>query len=81
MGDHRFLARYFGSAGAAAVDEESRTEATVAEFKQAAGSHHGAELIKILNVATVLVNGQVASNDQEIPSDAKVDVLPPFAGG
>lgn len=81
MGDHSFAARYFGSAGTAAIDEESRTELTVAQFKHAAGSDHGTELIKILKVATILVNGQAAGDGQEIPSGATVDVLPPFAGG
>lgn len=82
MSNQNFTARYFGSAGAAAVNQETRTETTVAEFKRAAGSHHGPELVKILEVASILVNGQATQNDDlVIPIGATIDVLPPFAGG
>ena len=78
-----FTARYYGSASAAATDSEDRSERTVLEFLTAAEADHGAELAKILKVASVLINGEAADliGDAEIPEGATVDVLPPFAGG
>lgn len=77
-----FTAHYYGSAAAAATSSEPRTERTVAEFKAAAVVDHGPALAKILAVASILLNGQVAADDAvAIPAAATVDVLPPFAGG
>lgn len=76
-----FTARYYGSAGAAAVESEERFEPTVAEFKEAAIVDHGTQLAKILEVASILVDGVAMTDEGEIPANATVDVLPPFAGG
>lgn len=77
-----YSVHYYGSASEAATDQESRDESTVSEFKTAAIADHGDELARILTVASILINGQHAvSDNQVIPVDATVDVLPPFAGG
>lgn len=76
-----FTARYYGSAGAVAVESEERSELTVAEFKRAAIVDYGVELAKILEVASVLVDGMASTDEAEIPTNSTVDVLPPFAGG
>ena len=39
------------------------------------------ELVAVMRVAALLVDGQPAGDTTKIPADAFVDVLPPFAGG
>lgn len=78
------VVRYFAAARAAAGTAEEtlpggRTlDALVAELTD----RHGAQLGKVLGLASFLVDG-VACHDREalLPPGATIDVLPPFAGG
>jgi molybdopterin synthase sulfur carrier subunit len=72
------LIRYFAGARAAAgVSEEKLPIATVADLVD-----QRPELGRVLTACSFLVDG-VAWHDRSatLPSDAIVDVLPPFAGG
>ena len=71
--------RYFAGAKAAAgVDSEVCSEDTLAAIIQARTAKHGPKLGQILGACSFLVDGTVT---KELPADATVDVLPPFAGG
>jgi molybdopterin synthase sulfur carrier subunit len=72
------LVRYFAGARAAAgVAEEKLVISTVADLVT-----ERPELQRVLTACSFLVDG-VAWHDRSatLPSDAIVDVLPPFAGG
>jgi molybdopterin synthase sulfur carrier subunit len=72
------LIRYFAGARAAAgVSEEKLPITTVADLVS-----QRPELGRVLTACSFLVDG-VAWHDRSatLPSDAIVDVLPPFAGG
>lgn len=76
--------RYFaGAAEAAGVSEESTTHtepATVAALADDLGV--GRErLQRVLAVSAFLVDGRIAGRDDMVAPGARVDVLPPFAGG
>lgn len=72
------LVRYFAGARAAAGTAEEKLDiATVSEL---IASRPG--LVRVLNVCSFLVDGLVwHDRAAPLPSDAVVDVLPPFAGG
>ncbi len=77
--------RYFaGAAEAAGVAEEtldSDFEVTVAELVEQLGADRE-RLARVLAVATLLVDGRAARASTEyVAPGARVDVLPPFAGG
>lgn len=75
--------RYFAAARAAAgVAEETSTAATLGELIIELADARGAQLEKVLGVASFLVDG-VSWRDRAaaLPATATVDVLPPFAGG
>ncbi len=75
--------RYFAGAKAAAgVDSEICDEHTLTEIIRARTAERGPKLGRILGACSFLVDGTVARDlDRELPADATVDVLPPFAGG
>ena len=75
--------RYF----AAAADAAGRAEEiwpnpvqTVGELKSELIARYGAEMSRVLATGSFLVDGLV-SRDPARPVGARVDVLPPFAGG
>ncbi len=75
--------RYF----AAAADAAGRTDevwdspvATVGELRTALVARYGAAMERVLSTGSFLVDG-VVSRDPSRPLGARVDVLPPFAGG
>ena len=74
---------YASAAEAAGAPEESVEGASVAEVLAAARARHGERLSRVLDVCSVLVDGQRTARDDRRPLDAgaTVDVLPPFAGG
>ncbi|MGC9667053.1 MoaD/ThiS family protein [Planosporangium sp. 12N6] len=75
--------RYFAGARAAAgVTEEKVEAATVEELLGLLEATHGAGLGRVLAVASFLVD-EVVCHDRRaaLPDGARVDVLPPFAGG
>lgn len=78
--------RYWAAARAAAgVAEEAVQAATVGDCFADVRARHGAELTRILGLASVLVDGvrvdRSVYDDTALPDGAVVEVLPPFAGG
>ena len=82
----RVTVRYFAAARAAAGTEtepvELPADATVEDVVTAVRERHGAELARVLERCSFLLD-EVAVRDRSTPlSDgAALDVLPPFAGG
>ena len=78
--------RYFAAARAAAGVEAEPLElpdgATVADALAAVRERHGAELARVLDRCSFLLD-EVAVRDRSavLPAGATLDVLPPFAGG
>jgi molybdopterin converting factor small subunit len=76
--------RYFAAARAAAgVETESlEVSGTVDDAIRAVREHHGAELGRVLDRCSFLLD-EVAVRDRSavVPAGATLDVLPPFAGG
>jgi sulfur-carrier protein len=73
--------RYFAAAAEAAGREEELLEAsTVGELKALLIGAYGTPMTKVLASGSFLVDG-VVSRDDALPIGARVDVLPPFAGG
>lgn len=75
--------RYFAAAAeAAGRTEETWPEpvSTVGELKAALIAHYGDAMSRVLETGSFLVDG-VVSRDPSRPVGARVDVLPPFAGG
>jgi molybdopterin converting factor small subunit len=75
--------RYFAGARAAAGTTEEKVSAqTLDELIGVLAAAHGPTLRRVLAAASFLVD-EVAWHDPsaELPEDASVDVLPPFAGG
>lgn len=74
--------RYFaGAADAAGTEEETlpRVE-TAGELRALLRERHGEAMGRVLATGSLLIDG-VVSRDDERPVGARVDVLPPFAGG
>jgi molybdopterin converting factor small subunit len=78
--------RYFAAARAAAGVEteplELREDATVDDALAAIRERHGAELARVLDRCSFLLD-EVAVRDRSaiVPAGATLDILPPFAGG
>ena len=53
---------------------------TVGELRDALASRYGEAMERVLRTGSFLVDG-VVSRDRERALGARVDVLPPFAGG
>jgi sulfur-carrier protein len=77
--------RFFAGARAAAgVDEEKLTlidPATVGTLIEALSDRFGADLVRVLAASSFIVDEIAAKPDRVLPDGARVDVLPPFAGG
>ena len=73
--------RYFAAAAEAAGVEDEQLEAdTVGELKALLAARYGAAMERVLASGSFLVDG-VVSRDPSLALGARVDVLPPFAGG
>lgn len=75
--------RYFAAAAEAAGTESERVDADdLGALLATMRERHGAELTRVLDLSSVLHEGQYVS-DPALPlaHDAVLDVLPPFAGG
>lgn len=73
--------RYWAGARAAAgVETETFEAATVGELLPLMSSRHEA-LESVLQVASILVDGLLATSATTLDDDQIVEVLPPFAGG
>lgn len=78
------VVRWYAAAAEAAGTREERLEGeTVAGVLAAARERHGEPLARVLDVCSVLVDGERADRDAAVPlaPGSTVDVLPPFAGG
>jgi molybdopterin converting factor small subunit len=76
------VVRYFASAAEAAGTEEESLEAgaTVGELRAVLLAKYGEAMARVLASGSFLVDG-VVSRDDARELGARVDVLPPFAGG
>lgn len=76
------LVRYFAAAEEAAgqPEESLPAVATVGELKSVLLERYGDAMARVLASGSFLVDG-VVSRDDARPLGARVDVLPPFAGG
>jgi molybdopterin synthase sulfur carrier subunit len=73
--------RYFAAAAeAAGREEESLEAATVGELRVMLIERYGDAMDRVLTSGSFLVDG-VVSRDDVRSLGARVDVLPPFAGG
>ena len=73
--------RYFAAAAeAAGVEAETLDVSTVGELKALLATRFGEPMKKVLASGSFLVDG-VVSRDDAVRVGARVDVLPPFAGG
>ena len=73
--------RYFAAAAeAAGVEEEMLDASTVGELRALLADRYGAPMERVLASGSFLVDG-VVSRDPSVALGARVDVLPPFAGG
>jgi sulfur-carrier protein len=74
--------RYFAAAAeAAGIEEETLPAvATVGELRGILTAQYGDAMARVLASGSFLVDG-VVSRDDARPLGARVDVLPPFAGG
>jgi molybdopterin converting factor small subunit len=73
--------RYFAAAAeAAGREEEELVASTVAQLKALLVEKYGDPMKKVLASGSFLVDG-VVSRDEAATIGARIDVLPPFAGG
>lgn len=81
--DHRTITvRYFAAAADAAGREEEQLPvvSTVGELKAVLVGRYGDAMARVLASGSFLVDGVVSRDDNRVLG-ARVDVLPPFAGG
>jgi len=73
--------RYFAAAAeAAGTEEETLSASTVGELRTILKNAYGEPMQRVLASGSFLVDG-VVSRDDARSLGARVDVLPPFAGG
>jgi molybdopterin converting factor small subunit len=73
--------RYFAAAAEAAGREAEELESvTVGDLRSVLIERYGDAMARVLRRGAFLVDGIVARDDA-VPLGARVDVLPPFAGG
>lgn len=78
----RVTIRYWAAARAAAgTAEESYEGRTLDEVLTAAEARHGPSLVRVLSVASFLVDGVRTDRSAVLGDGRTVEVLPPFAGG
>jgi molybdopterin synthase sulfur carrier subunit len=77
--------RYFAGARAAAGVEQEQVSvpapATVGALIGELADRHGAGLARVLAASSYLVDEVVSGPERPLAAAARVDVLPPFAGG
>lgn len=77
--------RYFASiAEAAGTREETRelpAEPTVGALREALTEGRGEDFARLIAMSAMLVNGVSSADTDEIAEPARIDILPPFAGG
>ncbi|GAB3804210.1 MoaD/ThiS family protein [Humibacter antri] len=75
--------RFFaGAAEAAGLDEQHLDEQlTLGQLRAVLSAEHGAEFARVLERCAIRVDGARLADDEPVPAEGTVDVLPPFAGG
>jgi molybdopterin converting factor small subunit len=64
------------------LEEKLPPEETLGALRNTLAQTHGARLATVLTAASFLVDGvSCRGDDYRLPTDATIDVLPPFAGG
>lgn len=80
----RLTVRYFAAAAEAAGREEEQLvldgAGTLGELKALLEERYGADMQRVLASGSFLID-EVVRRDPDCPLSARVDVLPPFAGG
>ena len=76
------VVRYFAAAAEAAGREEQvlHVEPVVGALRAELAARYGPVMRRVLETGSLLVDG-VVTRDPDRPIHARVDVLPPFAGG
>lgn len=78
----RITVRYFAAAAeAAGCDTETLEADSVPMLREAMLASHGDALATVLDRCSLLVDGVHADAAPALADGARVDVLPPFAGG
>lgn len=80
MVEVRYFAAIADAVGKAGEHLDLPATATVADLRTALLAAYGADLDPMLKVCAYLVDDEL-TRDESIPLTARVDVLPPFAGG
>lgn len=79
------LVRYYAGARAAAGLAEEKADlgapATIADLVAVLGERHGPGLARVLDACSFLLDEVAGGRDRALHDGARVDVLPPFAGG
>ena len=83
---HTVRVRYFAGARAAAGVSEDQVQldsrANVADVLSVLRERHGAHLTRVLTGCSFLLDGVAVRDPRtELPREAELDILPPFAGG
>ncbi|MEU8224534.1 MoaD/ThiS family protein [Kribbella sp. NPDC048915] len=73
--------RYFAAARAAAGESSATAEAGSIRDLVATVSSGRPELARVLSICTFLVDGERVDLSAPLQDGARVDALPPFAGG
>jgi molybdopterin converting factor small subunit len=74
--------RYWaGARVAAGTPEEAYDGETLGAVLDQAAAAHGADLARVLSMASFLVDGVRTRRDATLADGATIEVLPPFAGG
>ncbi len=76
----RFFAAAQDAAGCGEHFVALPADATLADLRAALIERHGPGMERVLRVAAFLQNDEL-TRDLDAPAAARVDVLPPFAGG
>jgi len=76
------VVRYFAAAAdvTGVLEETLPAESTVGALRATLIERYGEPMARVLASGSFLVDG-IVSRDDTVPLGAKVDVLPPFAGG
>ncbi|MFF0494108.1 MoaD/ThiS family protein [Nocardia sp. NPDC003482] len=80
MVEVRYFAAIADAVGKASEQLDLPGEATVADLRRVLARAYGPELDPMLKVCAFLI-GDELTRDDTAPLAARVDVLPPFAGG
>jgi molybdopterin converting factor small subunit len=83
--DRLITVRYYAAAAAATGLEQEHVRISgpesVESLTHRLADRHGAQLARVLESSSFLIDGIAGGTERVISTGATVDVLPPFAGG